>query len=172
MGLDMYLFATRFLGWNEEEKRIATAIGKIIPFPSENVIDLPSVKQIGSLAEQDPVVNELEAVCVERVIYKVAYWRKANAIHQWFVDNVQSGEDDCRPHELSSEKLSELVDLCKKVLENRDQAPELLPTQSGFFFGGTEYDEWYFKDLENTVKMLTPLLSVTGSWYFEYQSSW
>ncbi len=24
---------------------------------------------------------------------EVLYWRKANAIHQWFVENVQGGED-------------------------------------------------------------------------------
>ena len=27
---------------------------------------------------------------------EVGYWRKANAIHKWFVDNVQDGNDDCK----------------------------------------------------------------------------
>ena len=26
---------------------------------------------------------------------EVGYWRKANAIHGWFVRNVQNGKDDC-----------------------------------------------------------------------------
>ena len=26
---------------------------------------------------------------------QIASWRKANAIHKWFVDNVQDGVDDC-----------------------------------------------------------------------------
>lgn len=29
---------------------------------------------------------------------------------------------------------------------------DILPTSSGFFFGSTEYDEWYYRDLENTIE--------------------
>lgn len=113
-------------------------------------------------------------VKVEKIEYletEAAYWRKANAIHLWFVKNVQDGADDCGQHYVSEEKLKELVDTCQQVLDNRELAHELLPTTSGFFFGSTEYDEWYFKDLEYTVKTLTELLDEPeGSFY--YQSSW
>ena len=33
-----------------------------------------------------------------RIIEQVGYWRKANQIHNWFVENVQDGEDDCCYH--------------------------------------------------------------------------
>jgi hypothetical protein len=48
---------------------------------------------------------------------EVMYWRKANHIHAWFVDNVQDGEDDCHAYYVSEEKLKELVAVCEKVLK-------------------------------------------------------
>jgi hypothetical protein len=33
---------------------------------------------------------------VKQIVEEVACWRKANAIHQWFVGNVQRGKDDCQ----------------------------------------------------------------------------
>ena len=63
--------------------------------------------------------------------------------------------------------------LCKQILDNRKLASELLPTASGFFFGSTEYDEWYYDDLKRTVDMLEPLLTEEyEDWDFHYQSSW
>lgn len=100
---------------------------------------------------------------------EVGYWRKANAIHKWFVDNVQDGEDDCREYYVEWEQLEELLKICKDVKalhENKEegideQTPEtLLPTQSGFFFGGTDYDEYYFQDIKDTIKILEPLVEL------------
>ena len=73
---------------------------------------------------------------------EIGYWRKANQIHRWFVDNVQDGRDECKIHELGKEKLEELLSLCREVKENPEQASKLLPTQQGFFFGSYEYDEF------------------------------
>lgn len=123
---------------------------------------------------------------VKEIQEEAAYWRKANQIHNWFVQNVQDGEDECNPYDVSIEQLQELVDTCKKVLANPELAQELLPTQSGFFFGGTDYDEWYVQDLENTVKQLEPLIAFEKELEskqeegksrqayvsYEYRSSW
>lgn len=117
---------------------------------------------------------------IEEIIEEAMYWRKANAIHSWFVTNVQDGEDECRPHYVSVEQLQSLVDTCKRVLENRERAGELLPPQSGFFFGSTDIDEYYFQDLQRTVDQLEPLIQFekdnakTNKHYvsYEYQSSW
>jgi hypothetical protein len=56
-------------------------------------------------------------------------------------------------------------------------ADELLPSADGFFFGSTNYDEWYFKDLTNTIEIIETLLSerneggyLDGDIY--YHSSW
>lgn len=48
----------------------------------------------------------------------VGYWRKANQIHGWFVDNVQDGEDDCGMYEVTEDQLIELRDVCIDVLEH------------------------------------------------------
>lgn len=101
------------------------------------------------------------------------YWRKANAIHNWFVENIQEGEDDCRCYELEKEQLIELRNTCKKVLKNDSLKEKLLPTQGGFFFGGTDYDEYYYNDLKETVKEINRLLSMNDEYdWFEYSSSW
>lgn len=47
-------------------------------------------------------------------------WRKANAIHKWFVDNVQGGNDDCGMYEVSVDDLVKLHDACKEVLESTE----------------------------------------------------
>ena len=106
---------------------------------------------------------------------QVGYWRKANAIHKWFVENIQDGEDDCRYHrEVTKADLEELADICHEVLTNPDVAEDRLPTQSGFFFGDTLYDEWYIEDLRTTIDIIDEVLKTTD---FEkemiyYVSSW
>jgi hypothetical protein len=46
------------------------------------------------------------------------------------------------------------------VLADHSLAQELLPTQSGFFFGSTDYDEWYFSDVEDCKQQMEKLLSM------------
>lgn len=104
-------------------------------------------------------------------VTEIGYWRKANQVHQWFVENVQDGRDECKIHELEKEKLEELLSLCKKVKESPEQAPKLLPTQQGFFFGSYEYDEFYMMDIEETIMICEWALSQDYDW-FMYQSSW
>lgn len=136
---------------------------------------------------------------------EVAYWRKANQIHKWFVDNVQNGTDDCKYYLVKKSKIKELKEICDKILDevitepakiqngmemkdgkwepiwengrtitNYEICEELLPTQDGFFFGGTNYDEYYLEDIEYTSKKLQEILETFD---FEndnlyYISSW
>lgn len=177
MGLDMYLYAKRFIWHNEEELR--ELINKCITCP---VSDEPKY-----------------------VIYEAMYWRKANAIHAWFVKNVQDGEDDCGHYYVSIEDLTKLRDICAAVIENTKlksgsikigevstnggefipkfkdglvienvkDIEELLPTTSGFFFGSTDYDEYYLRDIKYTKEGLDKILnSDMKDWDFEYHSSW
>ena len=106
----------------------------------------------------------------------VGYWRKANAIHAWFVENVQDGIDDCHMYEVTKEQLEELLSTCTFVKESgkTEIAKKLLPTTSGFFFGNTEYDDNYWEDLDYTIDTLRKTISSTD---FEnemivYSSSW
>ena len=100
---------------------------------------------------------------------QVAYWRKANAIHKWFVDNCQDGVDDCRLATVRVTQLAELVGVCKQVLAQPELAAQLLPTMEGHFFGSTDYDEGYLDHLRLTVKRLEPL---TEDDAYEYHSAW
>lgn len=156
MGLDMYLTKKTYVGGNYEFNKV------------EGNVKL-NVRG-----------NELP-VRLDRLTYvieDVGYWRKANQIHKWFVDNVQGGVDDCSKYEVDVEKLKELLRICKKVKKDHSLAEKLLPTQEGFFFGGTSYDEYYFYDIDTTIQILTPLLKELKAQpetifsYIEYQSSW
>lgn len=139
------------------------------------------------------------------IFEQIGYWRKANHIHKWFVDNVQNGVDECDTYEVTKEQLEDLLNVCRKVLdgsklikgkvvngqkyengkmvniyqdgeyiEDSSVAEELLPTTSGFFFGGTEYDEWYYKDVENTINIIEDVLRTTDFKHeiVMYHSSW
>lgn len=51
----------------------------------------------------------------------VIYWRKANQIHRFFVENVQNGKDDCEEYNVSKKILKKLYKYCKhdfKYLKN------------------------------------------------------
>jgi hypothetical protein len=146
MGLDMYLNAKRFLWYSEDE--LADNIKRNFP-------DLP------------------EHMRVKEVTIEAMYWRKANAIHKWFVDKVQGGEDNCSEFEVSLAQLEELLEVIEQVLENPDRAGELLPPQAGFFFGGTDMDQWYWDDLKQTQSKLQELFTRDWkSWDFYYRASW
>lgn len=125
------------------------------------------------------------AVDSEKVKYveeEVAYWRKANQIHNWFVHNVQGGKDDCGTYWVSKEELEELVSNCKTILEtvetnkpipkdtsnwsewadleilDTDMIEDLLPSTAGFFFGNTDYNGDYLYGLMETIEQVEPYL--------------
>ena len=83
----------------------------------------------------------------------------------------QDGTDNCAIYCLYKEDLIALKNLCEDVLLEPERAEELLPTQSGFFFGPTEYDDWYFSDIKETIEIIDWALKQDFD-YFEYHSSW
>ena len=83
----------------------------------------------------------------------VAYFRKVNFIFAYF-QNIDYMIDESFAF-MPKHVCLDLIDRCKKVLANHKLAKKLLPTQSGFFFGSTEYDDWYFRDVEDCLKQLT-----------------
>jgi hypothetical protein len=151
MGLDMYLSAKKYLSdYNPEAKEAKDAI-----------MDLPY-----------PMFKS--GMRVKEVSFEAMYWRKANAIHKWFVDKCQDGVDECQETYVDIARLRELLDTCKVVLADKSKAGELLPPSSGFFFGSTDIGEYYFDDLQSTVDGLESLLATEGieEFDFYYQSSW
>ena len=103
---------------------------------------------------------------------ELAYWRKFNALHAWFVRNVQDDVDNCGDYVVSQTKLSELIEVLKKLQQTKDTS--LLPTQSGFFFGSTQYDEWYWNRVNSTIDILSEILATFDFENEEllYTSSW
>ena len=67
--------------------------------------------------------RSIEEICngdyedYKRDLKEIAYWRKSNQIHKWFVDNIQNGVDDCNYYLVSKEKIEELRDICTRVLK-------------------------------------------------------
>lgn len=141
-----------------------------------------------------------------RITEQVGYWRKANHIHNWFVENIQDGVDDCNYHrEVTEDDLHELLNICKQVLDSCEMvtgqinngyefrngkmvsimqpgkyvkdpsvAKELLPSTDGFFFGGTDYDEYYVSDIKKTIEIVKNVLEETDfdTQMIYYISSW
>jgi hypothetical protein len=152
MGLDMYLRAKKH-------------ISNFDFYPEERAINqkIKEAAGLGHLNSDDASIQ---------LTIGIAYWRKANQIHSWFVENCQDGIDECQDSYVSRDQLTELRDLCAKALETKDGT--LLEPRSGFFFGSTEIDDWYWEDLEHTKKVLTDILEdeALKDFQFEYHSSW
>ena len=159
MGLDMYLTKE-------------TGVKNYSFTPEERKIEI-SLK-IGGVEKDTDRIAE--------IVEEVGYWRKANQIHNWFVKNVQGGKDDCGKYLVDSEDFANLKQVCQKILYLKESGGkfvefinEHLPPTSGFFFGSTDIDEWYFSDLEQTILILEELENdsedVLDAEYY-YRASW
>jgi hypothetical protein len=113
-----------------------------------------------------------EGVAIYEVTADVGYWRKANAIHAWFVDNVQAGVDGCQNSYVRREDITKLKEVCASVLADINKADTALPTRDGFFFGGLAYDDNYRQDLQATIDICLRALALPNGWTLEYHSSW
>jgi len=163
MGLDQYLTAKVYVGakyaavkqgclevqescFLEEDKQTAD-FKKCVVYPTSNI---------------------------SSIIYDIGYWRKANWIHKWFVDNVQYGNDDCGEYSISEEQLNDLDELCHDILgkflqvvEHRLDKKELISyikehlcPCDGFFFGSNSLEDeddlsYYEQSLHDTIKFIS-----------------
>lgn len=158
MGLDMYLNKKTYVGANYEHNKVS---GTLSLRKNGNKLNI-NLSRVTNVEEQ------------------VGYWRKANHIHMWMVNNIQDGEDDCKEYQIYEEQIGYLLATCKQVKEDHSLAESLLPTGSGFFFGSTDYDEGYYQDVDYTIEVLEQALKeieedkATGNYSPEYyyQSSW
>jgi len=156
MGLDMYLTKKVYIkNWEHTPKENRSKV---------------------SLKVGDKTIDTKNTIYIEQ---EVAYWRKANMIHNWFVENVQEGVDNCAQYYVDYQQLVELYKICVGTKELFEQygaseefeklAKEVLPTTEGFFFGNYEYAEEYMTDIESTIEQLKDI-SKDEEYY--YQSSW
>jgi len=137
MGLDMYMYVSIYESRLDKNKK-----GRFYP------------KKLEEFEKDISARNFLS----KQTKYQVGYWRKFNALHNYIVKHFADGNDDCKPVYIGYKELELLRNICKDVLNNHDLASELLPTQDGFFFGSTEYDDWYFKDLEYSLELFDKIL--------------
>ena len=158
MGLDMYLRASEYV-YRHNFNRQA----------DEDTIN-PLFNEIISRIELEDVIDK-SGFAGLTIDVPMGYWRKSNMIHHWFVNNLADGVDECQPITVRREDLEQLKEVCINVIAVPEMAEELLPTGSGFFFGSTDYDEYYFGDLNDTLGILTRCLESKFD-YFEYQASW
>lgn len=129
----------------------------------------PQFALVATASKMDHVATDIYGATIDVVC---AYWRKANAIHGWFVKNVQKGVDDCDNYYVGIDQLKELKSLCQKTLEEKN--PSLLPPTEGFFFGGTDIDQWYWEEITNTIAQLDRIFNLPDidELGFSYHSSW
>lgn len=208
MGLDMYLYkATKedkaeLKKLCKEERKINRKQDTI-----EKKMSFPSWDGISTYAEYDRLLTDEQRAAMEeyreecraidrkiRVIrdrmnpadmdkdYNLGYchyWRKANAIHAYFVDKFANGKDECQDIAVSKSKFKKFIaDLedTKKVLDESkrfyfDADNKLLESEEGssyyridcdveklkvaprggFFFGPTEIGDWYYTDITETL---------------------
>lgn len=146
MGLDMYLYARDYVGtyYKPEHKPALDAVNFGFPAP-------------------------VEAYYIQA---EIMYWRKANQIHNWFVTNVQNGVDECQESYVAPGQLVDLRDLIAETINTKNA--ELLPPCVGFFFGSTEIDDWYWRELTDTLSKLNELIEHPNFEQFDYlyRSSW
>ena len=157
MGLDMYLSRKTYVQNWEHTK------------PEDRI----SIELSGNTKGIDPDK-------ISYIIESVGYWRKANAIHGWIVDQCAGGEDRCQEIYMPKSKLEELYQLCCSILGEESEealvnaALEKLPPTEGFFFGTNKIGEWYKEDLRDTIITLREVLAETNFTESEiiYQASW
>ena len=160
MGLDMYLEVRKFIPANNYKM----VTGDYKRETNRDYLEVLTASNLNSLASDESVGLTVTETAI--------YWRKSNQIHNWFITNCANGVDECQPVYVSREKLEELLETVSNVIKTKDTS-DLEPV-SGFFFGSTDVDKWYWEDLNRTKKELKTLLdkTVTSDISFIYQASW
>lgn len=151
MGLDMYL--------------------KRNMYQNENVLSITPKQSFKKEGFEELITRALKpatSYLQPNIGNNIAVWRKANAIHQWFISNCADDVDECQAIDVSVEKLQQLKNICEKILKqptNTSLMIELLPPKSGFFFGGTclsdpDTLEEYLDDVKYTDDILSNELEI------------
>ena len=107
---------------------------------------------------------------------QIGYFRKFNALHGYIVKTFADGVDECQEILLHKKDIEQIKKVLDEVLEanTEEKAKEILPTQSGFFFGSTDYDEFYFEDVKDAADLMQNFLDNFDfeSYQLVYQASW
>ena len=94
-------------------------------------------------------------------LIEVAYFRK----HNWLLPFFEYGQN-CSDKVIEKDELEHFIETARQVLEASpdkriEVAKEVLPTEAGFFFGDTEYDDYYFECLKKEIEAFEEILEET-----------
>jgi hypothetical protein len=159
MGLDMYIFKVK------KTKHTIDELHELDREPNPN-----DPKIVEFLPLDQPYPDTFKDYYT--IFHQVAYWRKFNALHNWFVTHVQVGIDNCAHYELDKDVLIDLLETLLNTKSENDPS-EMMPV-SGFFFGSTDVDEYYWEHIEKAIDEISNLIDNTN-WDKErlfYTSSW
>ena len=74
---------------------------------------------------------------------------------------------------MTKKDLQKLLENCEAVYHGNDSKKELLPMVEGFFFGSTNYDEFYTETTKDTIDICKKLIDeIDNNTEIFYQSSW
>lgn len=164
MGLDMYFYARKttyksFSKWDKSSKVDETNYPEDLKTFSDYIYD-----------------RNFKSVQIE-TRYQIGYFRKFNALHSYIVKTFANGVDNCQDiilYKEDVEQIKKVLDDVLNVHQQAEKAKEILPTQSGYFFGGTDYDEFYFNEVKVAVDLMQNLLDNFDfeSYQLVYRASW
>lgn len=147
MGLDMYLTAENII---------------YKPFREEDTAPYEKAKAAADLIGMpysDEGIGTISIAC------QIGYWRKANAIHKWFVDHVQEGRDECQRSHVSRDDLRELRETCQKVLDTAKVAPGKVHVGT-MYSGGAVTEQYEDGQVISNPEELHEILPTASGFFF------
>ena len=159
MGLDIFTYKTKRSNWNKVKKEI------------DAFNALPEEERNERYRKEDYPTKDFDPE-------EIGYFRKVNFLMEFF-----HYDGNCEFKEMPKDKLEELRHACFEIARmkpvryeitkydcggtdkvkvysdaDKKRCAELLPTQDGFFFGSTDYDEWYFHDVKEVLSWVDGVL--------------
>lgn len=145
MGLDIYFYKFKKADWKKASEL------------KEAIANEPDDEKANKMIDE---ANEM----LPDIQTEIGYFRKVNFLMAFF-----NYEGNCEYKEITRKQLRELKDKCFAVYtlkpgdgvmtdEIIKKCSETLPTQAGFFFGNTNYDEWYFQEVKEVLEWVSGVL--------------
>lgn len=150
---------SRAKDYDKAYARVIKRLANMFSFPQYDLrplgveYDYQTYKYSYTPVDLSTLLKEEDKIIADAYKKEDAYFRKANFIYAYFQNNLVEEEAW-----VTRGDLEDLIDKCEKVLADHSLAEELLPTQSGSFFGSTDYDDWYFHDVKNCLKQMKGVL--------------
>lgn len=88
----------------------------------------------------------------------IAYFRKINFLIDYFENYAKYEIENLKYVDIDEESVIELINRCQQVLKDHSLAKDLLPIKEGFYFESTEYDKYYFEDVEEVLNTMTNII--------------